>query len=442
MRERRRWTVLVGGLVILASLMVGGANTRAGVVTGNPGGSLAGQIPVSAAVDPYATLAWTDCLYGLLAPLSGGGCNSTLNVASNTDISLRLVASPLTNGAGRRLLSSYTVTPSGGSALTLNPDTGQTAQVFQVGAPLDTLRAYAIHGTATNDQASTIAGSYTGQIQVTVVAASTDLTAPTGVTATAGDTQLTVTWNAVPGATGYEVGYHLGTTWNAGAATVVSASGTSKVLTGLANFQTYMVAVRSVIGSSKSGWSAAVQGIPAPPAPVLLYRDARDFGNVMTALAPQWSYSNICSPSTDTGATRTYAAASCITHGGYTESGTMSLSTAATTTPSVLPNNTRLMYHVWVYVKSPQNPCCQPTYHVTNATNSNTDLSLTLPTSVPSNAFQWVHLGTLAIANTDQLKVWAPNTGYTQVVRGVVLTTGTATPTCTPTGNGGDRTTC
>jgi len=239
------------------------AASHAGVSSGSP--TLTAQIPVTGTVTPFASVAWTDCLFGTLAPGTTASCTSTVQLATNADLSLRWAATPLTNGSGARLLSSYQLTGGSGPAQTINPDTGQTAQRFQAAAPLSALTTYTLAGTAQNDPASTLAGAYQALVQLTLVTAATDLNAPTGLTVQAGDQQLTVSWNAVAGATSYEVGYLAGSQWDPDQATIVSASTTTTTLTGLINGQPYQVAVRSVFNQTRSGWSAPVTGTPRQP---------------------------------------------------------------------------------------------------------------------------------------------------------------------------------
>lgn len=272
----RRWRI--GGLVLLLlAAGVGRMPGEAGVQTGNPGAGVTASIPSSATVTPFANVTWTDCLFGTVNPVSGGSCAASAQIATNVDLSIRMQAAPLVNGSGNRLLSSYAITLPSGNTVTVNPDTGKTAQVFQAGAPLTALASYPIAGTATNDPGSTVAGTYVGQILFTLVSAATDLAAPTGLTAQAGENQITASWNAVSGATSYELAYQPGTTFDPSTATIVSVTGTSYTITGLTNGQTYTLAVRSVFSSTKSGWSAAVQVTMQPPVTALQFDGVNDY---------------------------------------------------------------------------------------------------------------------------------------------------------------------
>lgn len=426
----------LAGVLLLAvlSVMAGRAGLgRAAVVTGNPGGSLAGSIPVTATVSPYANLTWLDCLFPAIHPPSGGACTGSLQVATNTDISLRFSAIPLRNtlNSSVRLLSQYTIQPPTGSALTVNPDTGQTAQAFQVGSALDNLKVYGISGSAQHDSATTVAGSYLGQLQVTLVAAASDLSVPSGLSATAGDTQLTATWNAVSGATAYELAYQAGGALDPAAATIVTVTGTSRTLTGLTNGQVYSLAVRSVVGSTKSGWSAAIQATPQS-ASVGLARDARALAGVSAgSCAPSgwtaWFYTadGAC-------AGTSYAAATAIESNGY--NGTV---TGATTTFSSLPAGT---YTVWAYLKAQASRSVRVRHNGQTITAA---LSFTTTFEEPC-CYAWYAIGTLTLTPAQSVSLELPGGGGNPsapivYVRSLALKATAGAPSIVPTGNGGDQ---
>jgi hypothetical protein len=81
-------------------------------------------------------------------------------------------------------------------------------------------------------------------------------------TVTTGNTQLTVSWTAVDGATAYEV--WIGTTNNSALATKYGAdtSGLSTTITGLSNGTTYYVWVKAKNSVGTSGFSPVASGIP------------------------------------------------------------------------------------------------------------------------------------------------------------------------------------
>jgi hypothetical protein len=93
-----------------------------------------------------------------------------------------------------------------------------------------------------------------------------DPTAPVAPSAPAvspGDTQLTVTWTAVEGATAYEVYY--GTSSDSGSASKYGTDvtrGTSATITGLTNGTTYYVWVKAKNSTGTSDFSLSVSGTP------------------------------------------------------------------------------------------------------------------------------------------------------------------------------------
>lgn len=93
------------------------------------------------------------------------------------------------------------------------------------------------------------------------------LPAPTGLTATAGDKQVSLTWNAVTGATSYNV--YRGTSSNGESSTPVATGLTtpSFVNTGLTDGTTYFFEVAAVNGTAVGDKSAEASAKPAPPPP-------------------------------------------------------------------------------------------------------------------------------------------------------------------------------
>jgi cellulose 1,4-beta-cellobiosidase len=93
--------------------------------------------------------------------------------------------------------------------------------------------------------------------------------APTGLTAVATNTQVTLTWTSSIGATGYVV---LGGT-SSGNATNIIVSGittTNYTNTGLANGTTYYYVVQSIGSAATSGNSSQASATTIPPPPAVL----------------------------------------------------------------------------------------------------------------------------------------------------------------------------
>src|SRR4029077_341300 len=84
---------------------------------------------------------------------------------------------------------------------------------------------------------------------------------PTGLTATAGDTQVSLSWTAVSGATSYHV--KRSTTSGSGYAQVSAPTGTSFTDTGLTNGTTYFYVVTAVNTYGESSNSSEANSKPA-----------------------------------------------------------------------------------------------------------------------------------------------------------------------------------
>ncbi len=112
--------------------------------------------------------------------------------------------------------------------------------------------------TAGDADANTIAINIT--ITVTIIVQSNAPPTPAGVTATAGDGQVVVSWTAVVGVASYNLYYS--TTAGTAGVKVSGITGTSYTVTGLTNGITYYFSVSSVNGTLESAGSAQVNAAP------------------------------------------------------------------------------------------------------------------------------------------------------------------------------------
>jgi hypothetical protein len=181
---------------------------------------------------------------------------------------------------------------------------------------------------------------------------------PTGLTATAGDNQVALSWNASSGATSYNV--KRSTTSGSGYATIASPTTASYTDTTVANGTTYYYVVSAVNGGGESANSSQVSATPKsgpPPVPTGLTPTA---GNNQVALSWNASsgatsynvkrsttsgsgYATIASPTTtsytDTTAvngTTYYYVVSAVNGGGESANSSQVSATPATTNQSVL----------------------------------------------------------------------------------------------------------
>ena len=121
------------------------------------------------------------------------------------------------------------------------------------------------NGTAYSYRVTAFNGGGDGPFSTTVTA--TPLSAPTGLAAAAGDTRVTLSWNAAAGATGYTL--YRGTSSSISVMTPVAAdmAALTFVDTGLTNGTRYYYRVRTQSGTLVSAPSSAVSAKPLPPPP-------------------------------------------------------------------------------------------------------------------------------------------------------------------------------
>ena len=168
------------------------------------------------------------------------------------------------SSTGGSAITGYTVTPYVGStAKTPTTVSGSTTSTTITGLTNGTTYTFAV--VATNVMGSGAAGTSAAVTPVGPPAA------PGGVTATAGNTQATVTWTAPSNGgsaiTGYTLTPYVGTT--KGTAVAVAATATSATVTGLTNgtAYTFQVTATNTLGTGPAGTSSAVTPATVPGAP-------------------------------------------------------------------------------------------------------------------------------------------------------------------------------
>jgi hypothetical protein len=173
MQRRKGLARIMGSLAALATLTT---PAWAGSVAGDPNGAgISASIPVSATVSDYAEIIFNQCAFGsMTGPGASATCTDTPQVKSNANVNVTFTPSRLTRtGGSEHLTSSYTFRQGSGepsSPVSADPGSSLTSVTFaQAAAPLDTPTTYTINGSASVINNETIAGSYTGQIVVTVV---------------------------------------------------------------------------------------------------------------------------------------------------------------------------------------------------------------------------------------------------------------------------------
>jgi len=168
---------------------------------------------------------------------------------------------PASNGGSAITGYTVTATPTGGGQAVTS--TGSSSPIVIAGLTNGT--EYDVTVTATN-----MAGTGAASSAVTATPSTTP-SAPQNVTATPGDSQITVTFlppatNGGSAVTGYEVSTDGGTTWP----TALASTATGTTISGLANGTAYQVCVRAVNADGAGTSSAPVPATPltTPSAPL------------------------------------------------------------------------------------------------------------------------------------------------------------------------------
>ena len=176
-------------------------------------------------------------------------------------------------------------------------------------------------------------GTSANSVEVSATPAAPVPATPIGLTATAGNTQIALSWTASSGATSYNV--KRSTTSGSGYQTIGSPTTASFTNTGLTNGTAYFYVVSAVNAAGESSNSAQASATPAvapqpPAAPTGLSATA---GNAQVSLT--WTAS--------AGATSYHVKRSTTSGGGYTQ---MAAPTSANFTDTGLTNGTTYFYVV------------------------------------------------------------------------------------------------
>jgi autotransporter-associated beta strand protein len=136
-------------------------------------------------------------------------------------------------------------------------------------------------------EASNANGTTGNSNQVTVLPASNPPLAPTGLTATGSNQQISLAWNASTGATGYTL--VRGTTSGVYPVTLAAdGAGRTYIDTGLLNGTTYYYAVAAVDLGGTSGYSTQASAAPSRPSSTVLWTgNTNEFWDSKTA---NWQY--------------------------------------------------------------------------------------------------------------------------------------------------------
>ena len=190
-----------------------------------------------------------------VTPTAGGSAPSTPTglaaTAGNSQVALSWTAS-----AGATSYNVYRGTTAGGESTTAVA-TGQTGTTY-TNTGLTNGTTYYFKVKAVNSVGTS---GYSNEASATPVVAAPG--APSGLSATAGNTQATLNWTAGSGATSYNI--YRGTTAGGESTTAIATgqTGTSYTNTGLTNGTTYYYKVKSVNAGGTSAYSNEASVIPA-----------------------------------------------------------------------------------------------------------------------------------------------------------------------------------
>jgi fibronectin type 3 domain-containing protein len=259
-----------------ASVTAGGTSSLTGVFANGTGvitpGNLAATSGTAVTVTPSDTTIYTLTVTNSAGVSVAQAVTVTVNPAAPTITSFTANPASITAGASASLTGVF----SGGKGVITPGNIAATSGTAVSVTPSDTT-IYTL--TVTNSAGVTITQAVTVKVTATSVPA-----APTGLTATAGNASVSLSWTASTGATSYNV--YRGTT-SGGESTTPIATGITTTAysdTGLTNGTTYYYKVAAVNGGGTSGYSNEASATPelaAPAAPIDLTATA---GNALVTL--------------------------------------------------------------------------------------------------------------------------------------------------------------
>lgn len=130
-----------------------------------------------------------------------------------------------------------------------------------------------------------IAESSTGESPESLNVETIPLAIPAGVYADAGDAQVTLNWEEVIGATGYNIYYQAGSTVNTASATLLENVSSPEVVTLLTNGQEYAFAVVATRDGGESDLSEVITATPLPPVPAAPANISAEAGNAQVTVS-------------------------------------------------------------------------------------------------------------------------------------------------------------
>ncbi|KAB0671738.1 hypothetical protein F6V30_03935 [Oryzomonas sagensis] len=161
----------------------------------------------------------------------------------------------------------YYATTSGVTTATGTKIANATTPYVQTGLAASTTYYYVV--TAVNSTGESVASAQASATTNAAVPTPTAPAAPTGVTATGGTKQVTISWPAVSGATSYNIYYATASGVTTANGTKISNAASPAVQTGLADATTYYYVVTAVnsVGESAASVQVAATTLAAVPAP-------------------------------------------------------------------------------------------------------------------------------------------------------------------------------